>query len=263
MTAGAERWGVLLGIAYDGSAFSGWAAQRDVRTVEDTVRGAIKALDPRADGPRGTSRTDAGVHARAQIAAFDTDREMPARGWVLTLNRELPEDVAVRWAAPAPAGLDPRGISRGKRYVYEITRDRVRDPLLARRAWRVGAELDVECMMREAACAVGTHDFAAFRTAADERVDTVRTLSRVEVIADARSRRLRVEVEGTAFLHNMVRILVGSLVDVGRGTLDPGAVSRALASRDRRDLGQTAPPDGLTLDEVFLDPAHFGARWPA
>ena len=112
----APSYGVLVEVAYDGAAFSGWAAQKDVRTVEDALRGAILALDPKAEGPRGTSRTDAGVHARGQMAAFDATVTMPARGWVLALNQHLPDDVAVRRARTVPLDFAPRFASKKKRY---------------------------------------------------------------------------------------------------------------------------------------------------
>ena len=263
MSAAAPAHGVVLGVAYDGTAFSGWATQRDARTVEDTLRGAILEVDPRARGPRGASRTDAGVHARAQLVALDSQRALPPRAWVLMVNKHLPRDVCVRWAAPAPLGFDPRGGSHGKRYVYTIVRDRVRDPLLGTRAWRVGQKMNVERMRREAATVMGTHDFGAFRSASDVRKHTVRTLHRVDVDEGAGDPRfLHVTVEGSAFLHNMVRILVGSLVDVGCGRLPEGTLAAALRTQDRRDLGQTAPPDGLVLEEVFIDAGVAGERWP-
>src|SRR5579871_6812624 len=181
-------------------------------------------MDPRAGDLRGASRTDAGVHADGQLAAFNAERDIPARGWALGLNQHLPEDVAVRGARPVPPGFSPRFASRGKRYRYRVVVDLLRDPACRSRAWRV-PELDVERAAAEGAAAVGTHDFAGFRASGDERVDTVRTLHRVAVERDPREpRALGIVVEGDAFLYNMVRILVGTLVDVGRGRLAPGAV---------------------------------------
>jgi tRNA pseudouridine38-40 synthase len=254
--------GVLVEVAYDGTAFSGWAAQKDARTVEETLRGAIRALDPRAEGPRGTSRTDAGVHAEGQRAAFDANIAMPPRGWVLTLNQHLPDDVAVRSAQLVPIGFAPRFASKKKRYRYDLLLDKVRDPLLCHRAWRIGYEMDMARIEREAAAIVGTHDFAAFRSAGDERAETVRTIHSVEV-SQLDPRRWSITIEGTAFLYNMVRILVGTLVDVGRGHLEEGAIARAIAGRDRSLAGLTAPPHGLTLASIELAmPEGSGERWP-
>jgi tRNA pseudouridine38-40 synthase len=257
--------GVLLQVAYDGTAFSGWASQKDARTVEDTLRGAILAVDPRAEGPRGTSRTDAGVHAEGQLAAFDTTIGMPPRGWVLTLNQHLPDDAAVRSARFVPAGFSPRFANKQKRYRYDLYADKVRDPLLYKRAWRIGYDMDMARLERESRSIPGTHDFAAFRAAGDERANTVRTIHAVEVARRDPNdpRRYSITVEGTAFLYNMVRILVGTLVDVGRGHLPEGTIARALAGKDRSLAGQTAPPHGLTLAAIDVDlPEGSGERWP-
>src|SRR5262249_36400279 len=144
------RFGVLLKVAYDGTDFSGWAAQRDGRTVHDTLLGAIRALDARATPPRGTSRTDAGVHADGQLAAFDASIEIPPRGWVLALNEHLPDDVCVRAARSVPFEFNPRFASRGKRYRYRVLLDRVRDPAWRTRAWRIGWPIDLDLLAREA-----------------------------------------------------------------------------------------------------------------
>lgn len=258
------RRGVLLKVAYDGSAFSGWAAQAGARTVEETLRGAVATIDQGASPPRGASRTDAGVHAAGQAAAFDATLPIDPRGWVLALNAHLPDDVAVRAARIVPIGYHPRFAAQGKVYRYRLLLDPVRDPLHARVTWRVGFSLDHARMRAACAKLVGTHDFAAFRTSRDERKTTERTLRRVELAVDAADPRLAsVLVEGSAFLHNMVRIIVGTLVDVGRGRLDPSCIDDAFATRDRSALGTTAPAHGLTLEEVLLAPVDGGgAPWP-
>jgi tRNA pseudouridine38-40 synthase len=254
--------GVLLQVAYDGTAFHGWARQAGARTVEETLRGAVLAIDARAGALRGASRTDAGVHAEGQLVAFDTAMQVPARGWVLGLNQQLPDDVAVRSARAVPPGFCPRLAARGKRYRYRVLVDPVRDPLWRTRAWRL-PQLDVDAMACEADAARGTHDFASFRSAGDERATTVRTLTRVEVEREADPRVVAVVVEGDAFLYNMVRILVGTMADVARGRLPAGAMARALEVRDRRAAGTTAPAHGLVLERVQVDvPAEAGEPWP-
>jgi len=261
-----EPTSVLLTIAYDGAEFAGWAAQKDTRTVQGVVLEAIAKMDPSVVALRGASRTDAGVHAEGQLAAFDPARAIDARGWVLGLDSQLPDDVAVRAARAVPFGYDPRTMSRGKRYRYRLLLDPVRDPLLRGRSWRIGFDLDLERMAREAARAEGTHDFRAFRTAHDQRQNTVRTLSRVAVERES-DRVVAIAVSGTAFMHNMVRILVGTLVDVARSQLDEGAVTRAIASGERSDLGPTAPAHGLCLEHVDValpetGPGDAGVSWP-
>jgi tRNA pseudouridine38-40 synthase len=258
-----DREGILLTVAYDGRSFAGWAPQPGQRTVAGVLLEALRALRPDVAEVRGASRTDAGVHARGQRAAFDAPPGIGPRGWALGAAAHLPDTVSIRRASRVPAGLQPRFASRGKRYVYTLLRDPVRDPFVEGFAWRIGGPLDVARMQAEAMTAIGTHDFAAFRSSADERTSTTRTIGRLDVSVDAcDARLLRLTVEGDGFLHNMVRILAGTLVDVGRGHLEPGAFARGLASHDRRDLGQTAPPGGLCLDEIRLDDEGSDA-WPA
>ncbi|HSO37291.1 MAG TPA: tRNA pseudouridine(38-40) synthase TruA [Labilithrix sp.] len=256
--------GVLLTLGYDGTSFSGWATQKDARTVEEVLRGAILALDPRAAGPRGCSRTDAGVHAEGQLAAFDARLFMPPRGWVLTLNQNLPDDVSVRAARAVGVSYNPRFTSRKKRYRYLLMRDKVRDPLLRDRAWRVGYDMDMEKLQREALSVLGTHDFAAFRSAKDERGVTIRTMHSIEVSQLAFDPRLwTITIEGNSFMYNMVRILVGTLVDVARDNLPEGTITRALAGKMRLGAGQTAPAHGLTLEHIDAElPSDAGAPWP-
>jgi len=260
---GVSEHGVLLTVAYDGTAYSGWAPQVDTRTVHAAVTGAIHALDPRASLPRGTSRTDAGVHADGQLAAFDATLAIPARGWVLALNQHLPDDVCVRSARSVVAGFNPRFAARGKRYRYRVLLDRVRDPRWTSRAWRVGWPVDLERLSRAARQFEGTHDFAAFRSSHDPRSDTVRTMTRVAVEAGEDPRVVAIVVEGSAFLYNMVRIMVGTLFEIARGKLPEDAVVRALEGKTRKLAGTTAPAHGLTLEQVFLDlPEGAGQPWP-
>ncbi len=254
--------GVLLEVSYDGTAFHGWASQQGQRTVEDALRGAIAEMDPRVTQIRGASRTDAGVHAEGQLAAFDTERDIPPKGWTLGINQHLPDDLAVRAARAVPAGFSPRFAATGKRYRYRVLVDEVRDPRWRQLAWRI-PELDVDAAASEGRAAIGTHDFAAFRASGDERVDTTRTLTRVAVERESDPRVVSFVVEGNAFLYNMVRILVGTLVDVGRGRLAPGAIDRALAAKDRALAGTTAPAHGLVLEQVHVRlPEGAGERWP-
>jgi tRNA pseudouridine38-40 synthase len=257
--------GILLTVSYDGEAFAGYAPQPGQRTVYGALLDAARKLDPTIDLLRGASRTDAGVHAFGQIVAFDPAGNIPPRGWVLGMNAHLDADVAVRRAQPVPRGLEPRAFRSGKRYRYLVMRDQVRDPHLERTSWRIGGSLDVGAMRAEAASLLGTHDFKAFRSSSDERTDTTRTITRAEIIEGAHgdARLLSIVVEGSAFLHNMIRIVVGTLVDVAGGRLAPGACARALASKARTDLGITAPAKGLALDEVFYDvPSSWGVAWP-
>jgi tRNA pseudouridine38-40 synthase len=270
-TPGRSRpFGVLLQIAYSGTGFRGWASQREGRTVQAEVLGAIRAIDPRAGSPHGTSRTDAGVHAEGQIATFDATLDIPPRGWVLALNQHLPDDVSVRRAWRTPPDLRPSAVVVAKRYVYRLLLDRVRDPLWKDRAWRTGWRIDLTKLAREGASLVGTHDFGAFRSSHDARTHTVRTIRRFEVVfpppeapGGSDPRVVAIIIEGNAFLYNMVRIAVGTLMDIARGKLEEGTVARAFETRDRKTLGTTAPAHGLTLEHVdMVLPEEVSAPWP-
>ncbi len=249
-------------MAYDGAPFAGWARQRDARTVAGELDGAILAVDPRASRCRGVSRTDAGVHARSQWAAFDPARSLPTRGWLHALTQQLPREIAIVRAARAPRGFDPRRHSVDKHYRYTLLLSAVRDPFLEGRAWRLPGLLDTTLMASAAQALVGEHDFRAFRAAADEREQTRRRLSAVSVRQHPGDpRRWEIDVEGDRFMHHMVRIIVGSLVDIGRGRLAPEALGAALATGERRALGVTAPAEGLCLMRVRLDAVGVDA-WP-
>lgn len=260
--------GVLLTVAYDGQRYCGFVRQSNGPSIAGKLDEAIQLVDPVATSVKGVSRTDAGVHARAQLVSFSTQRQITSRGWLLALNQSLPPDIAVIRVAHTPAHYDVRRHALWKRYRYLIHLSHIPDPFLAGRAWRIGYRLDPSLMQKEAESLVGTHDFAAFRSAADTRDNTVRELSEVVLrpvelpaLPGSQSLCWEVLITGNRFMHNMVRIIVGTLVDVGRGHLPPGAMRRALESRNRADLGMTAPAAGLTLEHVELD--HFGEDgWP-
>lgn len=247
--------GVLLTVAYDGQRLAGFARQPNVRTVAGELDGAVRSIDPRATLVRGASRTDAGVHARGQRVAFDAELSIPSRGWVMALNAALPDEIVVRRAAVIAPGFEPRFHAVSKVYRYVLLEGAVADPFRAGRCWRIGDRLNHEAMRRAAAPLVGEHDFAAFRAAGDERTDTVRRLLRIEVrtASSDDSRVTEIVVEGNRFMYRMVRIIVGSLVDVAVGRLDEARLALALTERNRAVLGRTAPPDGLCLDSIRLD----------
>jgi tRNA pseudouridine38-40 synthase len=252
-----------LTVAYDGRPFSGFARQPNARTIAGELDGAVRAVVPGASLVRGASRTDAGVHARGQRVAFDVDQELPPRGWVHALNAQLPKEIAVVRAASVAPGFEPRFRALEKTYRYVLLESTVPDPFLVGRAWRIGDRLNHEAMREAAQALVGEHDFAAFRGADDERENTVRQIFRIAVRSASSDglRTAEVEVCGNGFLYRMVRIIVGSLVDVGCGRLEPGALRRALTEKSRTLLGRTAPPDGLCLDRIVLEDDGTDA-WP-
>jgi tRNA pseudouridine38-40 synthase len=256
------RGSVLLDVAYDGRSFAGFAPQPGQLTVAGSLRKAIMTVDPMAGPLRAASRTDSGVHARGQRVAFDVTRDIDCRGWLLGIQCRLPRTIGLRAATRMPLGYNPRFDTVLKRYRYVLLCDSVHDPLLVGRAWRIGnlhTAQRLERLRREWASFTGTHDFSAFASSADIRKNTERSMVALDV--HQTGGQLALDVTGDGFLHHMVRIMVGTAVDVGRGRVPAGAVQRAFASGRREDAGVTAPPDGLCLEEVFLK-TSTGPRWP-
>ena len=264
--------GVLLTVAYDGTDFHGFQAQAGLRCVQSELARVAGHIAQHPVTVLGASRTDAGVHAEGQVVVFGTDRELSPRRWVQALNRYLPPDIAVRAATPCAPDYQPRFDARDKVYRYLFHLGAVRDPLLRQRAWHLGKQiprvfpkrdrldggrhaLDLEAMHRCAETFVGTHDFRAFRAASDTRKDTVRTMLRVEVREGFAGdpELMALEVHGTAFMKNMVRILAGTVIAAGRGRLTPAEVGVLLTpGGNRQHAGVTAPAHGLTLVSVRL-----------
>jgi tRNA pseudouridine38-40 synthase len=253
---------VLLKLAYDGSGYSGLAIQSNARTIAGELLRAIRSMDPDASSLRVCSRTDAGVHARGQYVCFDTNSNISMRGWLLGLTSVLPPDVAVLSAARIEPGFELSKRAVSKTYRYAILQGTLRDPFHEGRSWRVFDRLNHQDMRNEARHLVGTHDFRAFRGSADFRTNTVRTISEVRVEpSTCHPRLLEITVTGNAFLFNMVRIIAGTLVDIGRNKLQSGAISRALASGNRLQLGMTAPAAGLFLEHIELTERGLD-EWP-
>lgn len=254
--------GILLTIAYDGELFSGLAVQGPIRTVGGELQRAIRAMDPNAGKLRVCSRTDKGVHAREQYVVFDTNKQIGMRGWLLGLCGHLPREITVLRAARVDPGFRLSQQALRKTYRYLVLQGTLRDPFLEGRAWRVSERLNHENMRRAARLLEGTHDFRAFRGRNDFRSNTVRTIHSVTVEPlPERPRVLAITVTGNAFLFNMVRIICGTLVDIGRDKRDIGAITAALDSGNRLDLGMTAPAAGLYLEHIDL--AERGTEeWP-
>jgi tRNA pseudouridine38-40 synthase len=240
---------VRLTIEYDGTDFHGWQVQGAHRTVQGVLEAAIRAMTGEETRVRGAGRTDAGVHARGQVAAFSTGTAIPPVGFLRGLNALLPRDVAVVAATEAAPGFDPRREARGKIYRYSFWNQEIRSPLCERFTWHVRAPLGVDAMAAAGAALVGEHDYSAFRAADCERKNTVRVVRRLEV--KRAGPLVELDVEATAFLKNMVRVIAGTLCAAGRGELGPGDVASILESRDRTRAGMTAPAQGLCLIEVL------------
>lgn len=238
-----------LVIEYDGTDFSGWQRQTDRRTVQGTLEDGVHTIVGERVEVRGAGRTDAGVHAAGQVASLSLASRIPAIGLMRALNSMLPPDVAVIDAADANPTFDARFSARGKIYRYRIWNHSVRSALHARTSWHCRHPLDLQAMREAAAVLCGEHDFRGFRASDCDRRNTVRVIRRFEI--SKQGAVVQIDVEATAFLKNMVRILAGTLADVGRGKRDHAAVVRALETGDRASGGVTAPARGLTLLQVI------------
>lgn len=256
---------ICLRLAYEGTRYSGWQAQPGRPTVQGALTDAIRRISGEEVLARGCSRTDAGVHAAAQIAAFATTGSLPAAVWVRALNATLPPDVTVITGCEVPPGFDPVRAAVRKRYRYRI-HDAPWRPVLSRHlVWRWKSRLDVAAMQAAALALVGEHDFTSFETTPSTRLSKVRTVFSLDVarVPDddgLPGGEVRLDITGNGFLYNMVRIIAGSLVMVGCGKRRPEWLHEALAARSRPAAGPTAPPQGLVLVAVDLDPEP---AWPA
>lgn len=245
---------IRLTLEYDGTGLGGWQRQDNAPTVQGHLEAALAQLLQVETAVVGASRTDAGVHARGQVAAFRTDRDIPLRGVRKGLNSILPRQIVVVDAAEAPDDFHPRFSATGKDYRYLVLARPDRSPRLAGRAWHRPFAIDVAAMREAARALVGEHDFASFRAAGCSAKTTTRRIDAVEIgpMADE-PEVLAFDVRGNAFLRHMVRIVVGTLIDIGEGRIPPAQLAEIVQARQREAAGQTAPAHGLELLAVHYD----------
>ncbi len=243
---------IALGVEYEGSGFCGWQSQAGGGAVQDALEAALSMV---ADAPTRVvcaGRTDAGVHAIGQVVHFDTDAVRPDTAWVRGVNAHLPASVAVRWAKPVPDDFHARFSARGRRYRYLLLNRGERPGLMAKRVGWFHRPLDADAMLAAAALLLGEHDFSAFRSVECQAKSPVKTLRRADV---ARHGDLLVfDFEASAFLHHMVRNIVGALVYVGKGAHPPEWLGELLAGRDRARAAPTFEACGLYFAGVDYDP---------
>jgi len=248
---------IALLLEYDGTAYGGSQRQKNAPSVQAALEEAIERLAGHPARTAFAGRTDSGVHALGQVAAFDTEARHTVEVWQRGLNALLPEDIAVRAATVAPAAFDPRRHARSRTYRYRIWNAAVRSPLRRRQFWYVRDPLDASPMARAAALFVGEHDFAAFGGSPGPGRSTRRRMLRSCVRVDGPL--VTFEIEGTAFLPHQVRRTVGALVEVGRGKLAPERIQQWLEAPEPNAVGPAAPPHGLCLMAVTYDGLDFGA----
>jgi len=264
---------VKLTLAYDGTAYAGWQVQQGETTVQEVLERAIEKITGESLRVIASGRTDAGVHALGQVVGFRTETHLGTDVLRRALNAELPPDVAVLEAADAHGSFHPIRDAARKRYRYVIDDGPVRDVFRRRYCWHHPGRLDHAAMARAARALLGEHDFRSFETAGAARKDSIRTVYEIRIRRGrggdpgvgepcefGRSQAgqgrggppnlIAIEVEADGFLYNMVRAIVGTLVEVGRGAREEAWVAEVLAARDRRAAGPTAPPQGLFLVRV-------------
>ncbi len=246
---------IMLTVAYDGTGYHGWQYQNNGKTIEGELNKALSSLLQKNIEVIGASRTDAGVHAMCNAAVFDTDAGIPAEKYSYALNQMLPEDIRVRKSQEVPADFHPRKTDTVKTYEYRIDCEEFADPTKTRYAYFTYVPLDASKMQEAAKYLIGTHDFKSFCSVNTTATTTVRTVHDIQVIRDGVD--IVVSVTGNGFLYNMVRIIVGTLMDVGRGKYEPSKVKDILEACDRTTAGPTVPACGLMLKELrFLELEH-------
>jgi len=246
------RW--ALGISYLGQAYDGWQSQPSGRTVQDHLEAALTRFADRPIATLCAGRTDAGVHGLMQVVHFDTEVEREPFSWVRGTNTFLPADIAVQWAVPVPAEFHSRASALARRYAYVLLESTVRPSLESGRAGWVFRPLDEAALRDGAARLLGEHDFTSFRASACQARSPVKTLRRIDITR--RGPYWRFEFEANAFLHHMIRNIMGCLLVVGQGQQPPAWIDQVLAARSRDAAAPTFPPDGL----YFLGPVYED-RW--
>ena len=240
---------VKLTVAYDGTGYCGWQVQPNGITVEGVLNKALRKLTGEEITVMGASRTDSGVHAKGQCGHFDIDTNIPAEKFAFILNSKLPKDIRIKKSWQAEEDFHCRFSAKGKRYIYRIVNAPHASALLNRFSTHVPEKLDIDLMREAAEYIVGTHDFKAFCAAGSSVKTTVRTVNKVDI--QKTNELIEITVEGTGFLYNMVRIIAGTLIEVGKHKKTPQNVKAIIDGQIRKDAGMTAEAKGLTMDEVF------------
>lgn len=238
-------------LEYDGTGYAGWQRQLNVPTIQATVEEALAAIAHTRLTIVGAGRTDAGVHALGQVASFRTDRGLSQRAWLRALNAHLPPDISVQSVEEVPDDFHARYSARGKLYEYHLLNRPERAPLLRNRAWLLYKPLDLAAMAEAAAYLIGSHDFSSFQTAPTDNENPRCRLNRSDL--QRRGDLIVLAFQADRFLKQMVRTMVGTLVEVGQGKRTPADMQRVLAARSRAAAGRTAPAHGLYLMRVEYD----------
>lgn len=242
---------IKLIIEYDGTNYCGWQTQENGPSIQESVENALTKLTGEAIRINGSGRTDAGVHARGQVANFLTSSTIPGNKFSYALNNLLPEDIVIKASSEVEPDFHARFSAVGKKYSYHIINSKFPSALYRNYAYHINycERLDIGRLEEAAKAFVGTYDFAGFMAAGSKVKDTVRTI--YELSVETEGEMLRLSYKGSGFLYNMVRIITGTLLYAGIGKIDPGSMEEIVLSKDRSRAGITVPPCGLYLEEVY------------
>ena len=246
---------ILLIVEYDGTNYAGWQRQINGLAVQQVLEEALQKATKERIVVTGASRTDAGVHALGQAVHFDTESRIPPEKYPFVLNTMLPRDIRVHTGREVPEGFHARFMTCGKRYTYRIVNSRHASAIRRNTHVHVPLPLDLAPMQEAAKQLLGTHDYAAFQAAGGTAKTTIRTITGAELVRFGDE--IILTVEGDAFLYNMVRIIAGTLIEIGLGRRSVNAFSEAYETLNRLSLGVTAPPQGLELTKVYYPEAAF------
>ena len=245
---------IALGISYNGQAYQGWQSQSSGQTIQDHLEAALGKLAAQRVSTVCAGRTDAGVHALMQVAHFDTGLDRDIHSWVRGTNACLPRDIAVQWAMQTPDAFHCRACATSRRYAYVLLESPVRPSVETGRVGWSFRPLDGNALCQAAAYLLGEHDFTSFRASQCQALSPVKTMLAIDITQ--RGAYWRFEFEANAFLHHMIRNIMGCLVHIGQGKKPPQWMLEVLAARDRKAAAPTFSPDGL----YFLGP-RYGAQW--
>lgn len=241
---------IRITAAYDGTRYAGWQIQKNAGTVQEEIEKTLKKILKEKIKIIAAGRTDSGVHAKAQVANFKTKKNLPLQKLKAALNTNLPKDISITKIKNVPLKTHSRFDAKSKIYRYTILESRTKNPFLYPYYYRVRYKLDIPLMKKEAKVLLGKHDFKSFqaKSAFSNIKSTARTVKKISVKKEKQF--IYIDIEADGFLHNMVRNIVGTLIEIGRGYLPAGSMKKILDSRDRRKAGPTAPAEGLTLIKV-------------
>lgn len=239
---------IFLEIAYDGTNYSGWQVQNNAVSVQETIDKALSEWLSEKIHTIGASRTDAGVHAKGNVAVFDTNSQIPADKFAFGLNSRLPDDICIQESFEVPMEFHPRFTETVKTYEYKILNRKFPDPTRRNDSLFYYGRLNVDAMNEAASYLVGPHDFKSFCAVNHDAKTTIRTI--YSAVVDKEDDMITFQITGNGFLYNMVRIIAGTLIEVGKGRIKPEDIKKIMEARDRQKAGPTAPAHGLTLVEI-------------